>query len=144
MIPEYLIIHTAAYKGDADIKEITRWHVNLPHNFRTVCYHYYIRSDGTIEIGRKENEKGAHCKDMGMNSQSLCICFEGHGDYQPWTKQQEESYLSLCNRLLNKYDIPVKNIWGHRETGAPKTCPGTLIDMHEVRLKMEVYKLGTL
>ena len=138
MKPEYIILHTAAFKGDADISLIKQWH--LQRGFNDVGYHYYIRRSGQIQQGRKENINGAHCRDMGMNRKSLGICFEGHHNFEDWTPQQIESFYPFIKELLEKYSIPVENILGHRETGANKDCPGTKIDMNQVRNKILNFK----
>jgi len=131
MKPTHIIIHTAAFKGDADISDIDRWHKE--RGFARVGYHWYIRRDGTVQAGRMENEKGAHCVDMGMNSKAIGICFEGHGDFQVFTDAQRQALLILYREIRSRWAIPVQNVLGHRETGAKKSCPGNLIDMHELR-----------
>lgn len=131
MIPIYLIVHTAAFKGDADIDKVREWH--LARGFNDVGYHWYIRRDGTLQQGRKENVKGAHCLHMGMNHKSIGVCFEGHGDFEKPTVAQLATFKALYEDIKGRWGIPVQNVLGHRETGAPKTCPGTKVDMHEMR-----------
>lgn len=129
--PQYVIVHTAAFKGDASVNDVRRWHKEK--GWSDIGYHYYIRRDGTVHKGRDESVKGAHCVDMGMNSKSIGICFEGHGDFQPWTLGQRSGFVMLADYILDKYNIPIANVLGHREAGAKKTCPGNLIDMDAVR-----------
>lgn len=142
LIVKYLILHTAAFRGEADIQLVRRWHTapvsEGGRGWSDVGYHFFIRRDGTIETGRPVDIIGAHCRDLGMNYVSLGICFEGHGDYEEWKQAQWASFTSLAQELCNEYHVPAKNIWGHRETGAPKTCPGNMIDMTRVRRVMEV------
>lgn len=130
--PTYIIIHTAAYDGDADIEEVRRWHVE-GNGWSDVGYHWYIRRNGQIQQGRQETRQGAHCLDMGMNRKSIGICFEGHGDHEEHTDKQKEALIRLYRDIKRRWGIPVQNVWGHRETGAPKTCPGRLIDMEGMR-----------
>ena len=131
MIPKYVIIHTAAHQGDNSIDDVRRWHIE--RGFMDVGYHYYIRRDGEIQTGRQETHIGAHCQDMDMNYNSLGVCFEGHGDYEPLTQQQRNSLCDLYEGIVERWDIPVKDVLGHRETGAPKTCPGKKVDMDDLR-----------
>lgn len=139
MTPSYIIIHTAAARIAAGIEDIDRWHKEMgfrrkgTHDLQHVGYQYYIRKDGTIQRGRDETEVGAHCKDMGMNRKSIGICFEGHGDYDAFTRAQRKSLSHLYQQITGRWDIPIENVLGHRETGAKKTCPGNKIDMHELR-----------
>lgn len=136
MNPEYIIIHTAAHgdarhNRDTSAAEIDRWHKQ--NGWRGIGYHYVVRLDGTVEAGRADNERGAHCTSMAMNSRSIGICFSGHGDYHPWTAAQAKSGQELIARLMDEHDIPASHVLGHRETGANKSCPGKLIDMDAVR-----------
>ena len=135
MIPGYIILHTAAYKGDADIEDIRRWH--LDRGWNDVGYHYYIRRDGEIQKGREETVSGAHAR--GMNADSLGICFEGHGDYEAFTQYQRNALCDLYEDILTRWDIPVENVLGHRETGAPKTCPGNKVDMDDIRNMLKIW-----
>lgn len=139
--PRYIVLHTAAHgSGDKDYdttaKEIDRWHKE--NGWKGIGYHYVIRKSGEIEKGREETESGAHCR--GLNSDSIGICFSGHGDIAMLTQGQIDSALKLIDTLINKYNIPIKNIIGHREAdklpGVPavnKTCPGKLVDMNAFR-----------
>lgn len=144
--PAFIIIHTAAFRASADITEIDRWHGERgfqrryrevrPH-LQHIGYHYYILRNGIIQRGREAYETGAHCRDRGMNRQSIGICFEGHGDFEPFTEGQLISLAALYAGIRDEYQIiraaGTLAVWGHRETGANKTCPGTRVDMDEIR-----------
>lgn len=133
MTPEYIIVHTVAKKGKTSKEEITRWHIE-DNGWRDFGYHYYILKDGTVQKGRADNVPGAHCPQEGMNRRSLGICFEGHGNYEPWTREQRTSFEELYKELRKAFDIPSSKVIGHREVkGVAKDCPGTLIDMDNVR-----------
>ena len=127
--PEYIVLHTLAFDGEAGIDRVRRWH--LDKGWSDVGYHYLIRRSGALETGRAEDEQGAHA--LGYNSRSIGIAFEGHGDHEMWTLPQVLQAVKLCDRLSELYGIPPHNILGHRETGAKKTCPGTKIDMDAFR-----------
>ncbi len=140
MKPEFIIIHTAAHgdrlhNGDTSAEQIDNWHKE--RGWRGIGYHHVVRLDGTLETGRPEDQRGAHCTSMGMNSKSIGICFSGHGDYHPWTEVQEKAGILLIASIAKEHHIPIQNIMGHRETGAKKTCPGHLIDMTRVRNLVE-------
>jgi len=133
--PNYLIVHTAAFKGDISMKIIDEWH--RKRGFREAGYHYFINYDGEIEKGRDEWERGAHCIDRGMNSKSIGICLEGHGDKEEWTDMQTQMFNALARREMEEYGIPSRRVLGHRETGANKSCPGKLVDMDKVRNRLD-------
>jgi N-acetylmuramoyl-L-alanine amidase len=138
MTPTAIVLHTTAFRGSADIKEIERWHI--ARGFKKVGYHYYIRRDGKIETGRHETEMGAHCKAGGMNRSSLGVCFEGHGDFEPWTPEQVEAWEALYLSIRLRYKIEPHRVFGHNEFEPNKTCPGKLINMDSVRL--DISKIG--
>jgi len=133
--PEYIIWHTVGLDRVVEIPEIDQWH--KARGFAGFGYHYYIRFDGTRETGRPENKEGAHCKNMGMNRKSIGVCVEGDGDKKDWTPEQRAEAFLLAEELFNKYRIPSARNMGHRETGAPKTCPGNKVNMARFRNELE-------
>ena len=131
--PEYIIVHTAALKGDDyDIRDIDHYH-RVERGWRMVGYHYFICKDGIVQKGRPDDMVGAHCRDKGMNRRSIGVCLQGHGDYEHWTDRQWDAFDNLCMRLQMEYGIKTDHVIGHRETGSNKTCPGKKIDMDAVR-----------
>ncbi len=127
-IPEFIIVHHLAFRGEAGVKEVRSWHIE--RGFTNIGYHYIIRKDGRIETGRYEHVQGAHCR--GYNEKSVGIAMEGHHNFDTWTLQQTYSFKVLVAFLRLKYAIPVSKVVGHREL-AKTECPGLLIDMDEVR-----------
>ena len=128
-VPTHIVLHTLAFDGEANIDRVRRWH--LDRGWKDVGYHWLIRRNGSLEQGRAEDEEGAHA--VKYNSRSVGIAFEGHGDHEMWTLPQVLTAVKLCDRISIQYGIPPHNILGHRETGAPKTCPGKKIDMDAFR-----------
>lgn len=139
----HLILHTVAKRGQTPIQEIKRWHTQ-ERGWKDIGYHYYVTQDGEIQQGRLDNVNGAHCAAGGMNSVSLGICFEGHGDLEQWTPIQREKGLELLKDLCWKYKIPAENVKGHNEYDPGKSCPGTLVDMNEVRRALKALSMGML
>lgn len=156
--PRYIVVHTAAFKGDADIKKVDHWHATLkPKPFKrqaewveqwnpelkSIGYHYFIRRDGSIQTGRHEEEPGSHCSNDNMNFKSIGICCEGHGDHDDFTDDQYDSLFELARRLRGRYPDITRGgtaaLVGHREVrGVKKTCPGTQVDMDEMRDRYRV------
>ena len=101
-----------------------------------IGYHWVIRKDGTLEEGRGEDQVGTHCRDSGMNRKAIGVTFSGHHNYEGWTPEQREAWLALAVRICRQYRIPVGSVIGHREAGARKDCPGTAIDMDDVRAEL--------
>lgn len=118
-----IIIHCSATPQVRDITatDIDRWHKERGYN--SIGYHYVIRIDGSIELGRGEATVGAHC--IGHNTNSIGVCYIGGCDTamrpkDTRTAAQNTSLLSLVKRLSAKY--PSASIHGHNEF-ANKACP---------------------
>lgn len=147
---KYLFFHTAASdQPNIDAAEIDRWH--RQRGFREIGYHYVIiddrhslKRDGEVEVGRSENETGAHVQ--GVNSISLGVCCVGHGDLRDFTSKQKQALVRLLSKLANKYNVKTKNILGHREINklieqgkvsaefrTDKSCPGRKVSVDEIR-----------
>jgi N-acetyl-anhydromuramyl-L-alanine amidase AmpD len=160
MIPEYIVVHTAAFDGNnCDRDMIDRWHKD--RNWSGIGYHFVIlnnkhsqKNDGTIENGRAINKAGAHA--LGLNSRSLGICCIGHGDKHDFTPSQYESLYTLIRRLMTEFSIPVNKIIGHREMNdlaergvissryrTSKSCPGHKIDMDFIREQLSTAVINT-
>ena len=129
-----IILHCSATREGQDIKAktIKQWHKD--RGFDDIGYHYVIDLDGTIEKGRSEELAGAHCK--GHNATSIGICYVGGCDKNmkpkdTRTPEQKRSMLSLVRKLVNKYKIPVTQIWAHHDFDKHKACPS--FDVSEFR-----------
>ena len=77
-----IIIHCSDTQEGCDVtaKDIRRWHTTPKEKggrgWRDIGYHYVIRLDGTIELGRPLEKAGAHCigrKGEDHNSHSAAI-----------------------------------------------------------------------
>ena len=129
-----IILHCSATREGQDVKAktIKQWHKD--RGFDDIGYHYVIDLDGTIEKGRAEDLVGAHCK--GHNATSIGICYVGGCDKNmkpkdTRTPEQKRSMLSLVRKLVNKYKIPVTQIWAHHDFDKHKACPS--FDVSEFR-----------
>ena len=139
-----IIIHCSATREGQDIKAktIKQWHKD--RGFDDIGYHYVIDLDGTIEKGRDEALVGAHCK--GHNATSIGICYVGGCDKNmkpkdTRTPEQKQSMLSLVRKLVNKYKIPVTQIWAHHDFDKHKACPS--FDVSEFRKDYTKYVFFT-
>ncbi len=118
-----IIIHCAATKPtqDIDARDIDRWHKQK--GWLKIGYHFVIKRDGTIEIGRGIDHVGAHAR--GHNSYSVGVCLVGglneqaepEGDF---TDAQWVMLRLLVDGLATKY--PEAKVIGHN-TISDKACP---------------------
>ena len=109
-----ITIHHSA-SGDVSANVIKKWHKS--RGFRTIGYHFVIRKNGSIELGRNINLSGAH--NRGKNKTHIGICVTGHFGNQSPKREQINSLTQLCKGLCSNYNI--KKIEHHHEQ-----CPGKL------------------
>lgn len=105
-----------------NIDTIKDWHVNQ-NGWSDVGYHYFLRKDGTVEIGRPEDKIGSHVK--GHNSNSIGICMSGKKDF---TEAQFRALEVLLIDICGRHNLEKKDILGHCDLNGNKTCPN--FDLH--------------
>ncbi len=118
-----IIVHCSATREGKyfTAEDIGRWH--KAQGFACIGYHFVVRTDGRIEMGRSIERVGAHCK--GHNGMSVGVCYVGglSRDGQPQdtrTEEQRESMMMLIGVLKRMF--PEAKVHGHREFAA-KACP---------------------
>ena len=98
---EYVVIHCSDSDVPAhdDISVIEAWH--RARKFNKVGYHWYIKKDGTIQVGRIFPEAGAHTK--AYNDISLAICLGGRWEFTVAQKKSLEKLLWEINTSLSSH-----------------------------------------
>jgi len=124
-----IVVHCADTPDALDIgrREIDIWH--RAKGWIGVGYHYVVRRDGTIEIGRFESAVGAHVE--GHNRDSIGVCWVGRGKPE---RQQYLSLIGLIRELMSRYTLGASCVFGHRELNHGKTCPN--LDMDALRKEL--------
>lgn len=100
-----------------NVKTMESWH--LQRGFNGVGYHYFVRKDGTLEIGRSIERSPAAQK--GHNKGSIAICCHGL-EKSKFTQAQFKTVRELCNDIQNSYGKKRIRFRGHREVSS-KSCP---------------------
>ena len=136
-----VVIHHTGNPTDDDLsaQEINRGH--QAQGWVCVGYHYVIRKDGTIELGRPHWTVGAHA--YGFNDRSIGIHLCGNFEIGTPTPQQIESVAMLLANICTDYGLPITSdyVVGHRDL-MPTACPGqNLYDaLHTIRGKAIFYQ----
>lgn len=127
-----IVIHCSDHPDDRDIgfQEINKDHLinGWKSSSGVGCgYHYVIRKNGTVEVGRTPEEIGAHVPEA--NRTGIGICLVGRNKF---TKEQFNS----LQRMINSFSVlyPRATLHAHNEFPSAKkqgkTCPN--INIHEV------------
>lgn len=114
------IVHCSDSEA-GDVKAIRQWH--LARGFRDVGYHFVIRRDGEVEVGRTLDEVGAHCE--GHNADSVGTCLVGKHEFLPC---QFAALKRVHGMLAGMF--PGIAFHGHREFNPQKTCPNFGVEEH--------------
>ncbi|PTP73722.1 N-acetylmuramoyl-L-alanine amidase [Vibrio splendidus] len=122
----FITVHCSATppQQDVDVAEIRRWHKKK--GWRDVGYHFVIRRNGDVELGRPLSQTGAHVK--GHNKSNIGICLVGgcNADLQPednFTLAQRKALFGLMAALQEQFLISDENVKGHKDWGVNKACP---------------------
>lgn len=100
---------------DGDVKVIREWH--KARGWLDVGYHFVIRRDGEIEVGRTLDQIGAHTE--GHNADSVGTCLIGKRAFTP----AQMRALQRINEMLESLFPGIKT-YGHRDFDKHgKTCP---------------------
>ena len=98
-----------------NIDIIRKWHIQ--QGWDDVGYNFFIRSDGTIEIGRDIELIPAHVS--GLNNDSIGICLHGKNYF---TQDQFDSCKQLIHMLKMLIGTHIST-HAHNEFNKLKTCP---------------------
>jgi N-acetylmuramoyl-L-alanine amidase len=125
---------------DFGLVDIDRWHKERgftgtdigPDKPRIYCgYHYVIRRNGLVEVGRPEWAIGAHCH--LHNYDSIGVCWIGRDKI---TTEQMISLMDLLKVIARKYALVSGRVHGHYEFNSGKTCPN--LDMVKIRESLKI------
>lgn len=113
-----VFIHCSASDAIAhdDIEVIKSWH--LARKWNDIGYHFFIRKDGTLEVGRDiENTPAAQ---KGHNKGTIAICLHGLR-IDKFTEDQFDTLFNLCHAIDREYEFVTFH--AHNEVNSNKTCP---------------------
>jgi len=119
-----IIVHCSATPAGRDVSATQIDTCHRARGFNQIGYHFVIRLDGSVEIGRPLEIVGAHCK--GHNASSIGVCYIGGLDPDTMTPadtrtpQQRRALRKLLADLHARF--PGSKIFSHRDF-APKACP---------------------
>ena len=131
-----IVVHHSV-SGDVPWSEIDRWH--REQGWNKIGYHFVIRQNGFIEVGRSLKNQGAHARfpSPSRNRTHVGIIWTGHGGEKPPTLSQVNSLAVLIGGLMDRFSIPWEKVEPHHEE-----CPGRLFPWEAFRFKVDFMKQG--
>jgi LysM repeat protein len=136
-----VVHHSASASGDA--RSINAFHTYVRRWPNGLGYHFVIGNgtgtpDGFIEAGPRwaKQMDGAHAKSPGnrVNQTGIGICLVGNFEETEPTDAQMEALVALVRRLQRRYNIPTRNVIGHRDVIKGYTvCPGRHFSIERLR-----------
>lgn len=126
--------------SDRPITRHDEFHRNV-RGWQMVGYHYQIRSDGTIELGRPHEKQGAH-SGGNANQKTIGIAFSGNMNESQPTEQQYQKAIEIHKWLNSIYS---KNllVFSHSDW-VSTNCPGENTDLDLIRNSLQEQELGEL
>ena len=118
-----IVIHHTGNAQDDDLSAEQIHASHLMQGWAGIGYHYVIRKDGTVELGRPEWAVGAHAQGFNWTTLGIHLC--GNFELVAPTKAQIESLAYLVGYLCEQYDLipDPRHVVGHRDLMAT-ACPG--------------------
>jgi N-acetyl-anhydromuramyl-L-alanine amidase AmpD len=116
------VIHHAAV-SQCSIEDIHRWHT-IDRKWCGAGYHFLVRKDGAIWLGRPLDVAGAHV--AGHNSHTIGVCCEGDFSRERMGLAQLRALIDLLDLLRQLY--PGIKVVGHNQLNATE-CPGKLFPL---------------
>jgi N-acetylmuramoyl-L-alanine amidase len=141
-----IIIHCSATPADRDYTVANLERDHKARGFKAIGYHRYIKKDGTVYVGRPYEQIGAHVGDLGRNSDTIGICYEGgikagtdpRNFRNAADTRTDEQKAAILNEILlvieylksQGQDVSKLEIMGHRDLSPDKNGNG-IIEPHE-------------
>lgn len=121
----FIVIHCSATPPNMDIgrDEIDEWHKD--RGWSGIGYHFVIRRNGDIEIGRPHATVGAHAR--GFNGSSVSVCIVGGVSklQDPEDNFTDDQWTTLAYLVVALHvHYPTAEVLGHRDLpNVAKACP---------------------
>ncbi|MCM8766985.1 MAG: peptidoglycan recognition protein family protein [Candidatus Omnitrophica bacterium] len=138
---KYIIIHhfgvEVSYFGNIKLEKqaVENAYSKHPEFF----YHYVILSNGEIIKKHPDDIVVYHANNNEINNTSIAICLFGSFNKREPTKLQLDVLIGLIKNLMSKYNIPPKNVLGHRDVGDSYTdCPGNVLYNMLPKIRLEL------
>ena len=121
MKPEMIVLHNT---GNVNDQLDSIWNYFNGGAHEGAWTQFIVGQDGTIYQMAEANKRAVHCSGYNTNSVGIEGC--GLFDSKNPSEEQYNAYLNLVKAIMNKYNIPANNVYGHMELNTSRQwgCPG--------------------
>lgn len=118
-----IVIHHTGNPTDDDLSAEQIHASHQAQGWAGIGYHFVIRKDGTVELGRPVDCVGAHAYGYNSNSVGIHVC--GNFDMAEPTEAQINALPMLIADICDAYGLIASDsiVMGHRDLMAT-ACPG--------------------
>ena len=136
-----IVIHHTGNPYDDDLSAKTLHASHRAQGWAGIGYHFVVRKDGTIELGRPDIAVGAHAEGFNYCSIGVHVC--GNFNIAEPTEAQLNALPMLLADICDAYGLIASDsvVMGHRDLMATE-CPGNNLYKHmdEIRGNTEWYR----
>lgn len=122
-VTDMIVIHHTGNDEDDDLSAKRINEIHQGNGWVCIGYHYVIRKNGTIEVGRPHWTVGAHAQGENYHTIGIHLC--GNFNLASPKPAQIESAAMLLANVCTDYGLPIdhNHIVGHRDLMST-ACPG--------------------
>lgn len=120
---DMVVIHHTGDEVDDDLSAQQIHAIHINQGWSGIGYHFVIRKNGSVEVGRPLWAVGAHAVGDNWHSVGIHVC--GNFEIAEPNEYQIESLAYLVAYVCDNYDIPIDadHVVGHCDLMAT-ACPG--------------------
>ena len=121
---KYIILHSSKTAPGTSIGAVEIDRMHRSRRYLKIGYHYVVRREGTVEVGRSTMEPGCHTR--GYNGCSIGVCLVGGRDLlkkpqDNFTQPQKDSLKTLLAQLAEQF--PDAKVVKHSDLDHSVQCP---------------------
>ncbi len=135
---DMIVIHHTGDEVDDDLSAEQIHDIHQAQGWAGIGYHYVIRKNGQIEIGRPDWAIGSHAYGENYHTIGVHVC--GNFEIAEPTQAQIESLAYLIGWLCDEYGLkPREDVVAHRDLMATACCGENLYNQLDTVLGKAIW-----
>jgi hypothetical protein len=127
------------WRGEPSVQAMWRFHTET-NGWSDIAQHVTIAPDGTIWEGRDWNARPASASGHNGSDAAGPFMFETVGDFDvdrdALSGPQRAAVVGVIARVQQHFGLGPESLRFHREMTSLKSCPGTSLDLDEIRAEV--------